>query len=66
MAQLMLFSGNATPELTKKVSDYLSVPVGNASVGRFSDGEIAVEIIEMFEDKTCLYCSQLAHQRTTT
>ena len=46
MAQLMLFSGNATPELTKKVSDYLSVPVGNASVGRFSDGEIAVEIVE--------------------
>ena len=46
MAQLMLFSGNATPELTKKVSEYLSVPVGNASVGRFSDGEIAVEIVE--------------------
>ena len=46
MAQLMLFSGNATPELSKKVSDYLSVPLGNASVGRFSDGEIAVEIVE--------------------
>ena len=46
MAHLMLFSGNATPELSKKVSDYLSVPLGNASVGRFSDGEIAVEIIE--------------------
>ena len=42
----MLFSGNATPELSKKVSDYLSVPLGNASVGRFSDGEIAVEIVE--------------------
>jgi ribose-phosphate pyrophosphokinase len=46
VAQLMLFSGNATPELSKKVSDYLSVPLGNASVGRFSDGEIAVEIVE--------------------
>ena len=46
MAQLMLFSGNATPELSKKVSDYLAVPLGNASVGRFSDGEIAVEIVE--------------------
>ena len=46
MAHLILFSGNATPELSKKVSDYLSVPLGNASVGRFSDGEIAVEIIE--------------------
>ena len=46
MAQLMLFSGNATPELSKKVSEYLAVPMGNASVGRFSDGEIAVEIHE--------------------
>ena len=46
MAQLMLFSGNATPELSQKVSDYLSVPLGNASIGRFSDGEIAVEIVE--------------------
>jgi len=46
VAQLMLFSGNATPELSKKVSDYLAVPLGNASVGRFSDGEIAVEIVE--------------------
>ena len=46
MAQLMLFSGNATPELSKKVSDYLSVPIGDASVGRFSDGEIAVDIVE--------------------
>ena len=46
MAQLMLFSGNATPELSQKVSGYLSVPLGNASIGRFSDGEIAVEIVE--------------------
>ena len=46
MAQLMLFSGNATPDLSKKVSDYLAVPLGNASVGRFSDGEIAIEIAE--------------------
>ncbi len=46
MAQLMLFSGNAPPDLSKKVSDYLAVPLGNASVGRFSDGEIAIEIAE--------------------
>ena len=46
MAQLMLFSGNAIPELSKQVSDYLAVPLGNASVGRFSDGEISVEIKE--------------------
>ncbi|MDB4020876.1 ribose-phosphate pyrophosphokinase [Litorivicinus sp.] len=46
MAHLMLFSGNATPELSKNVSEYLAVPLGNASLGRFSDGEISVEICE--------------------
>jgi len=46
VAHLMLFSGNATPELSKNVSEYLAVPLGNASLGRFSDGEISVEICE--------------------
>lgn len=46
MAQLMLFSGNATLALSEHVSNYLAVPLGTASVGRFSDGEIAVEIVE--------------------
>lgn len=41
---MKLFAGNATPELAQKVADRLYTKLGHASVGRFSDGEISVEI----------------------
>lgn len=44
MADMKLFAGNATPELAQKVADRLYTKLGHASVGRFSDGEISVEI----------------------
>lgn len=40
----MIFSGNANPELTQRVAEYLNIPTGKAVVGRFSDGETMVEI----------------------
>ncbi len=43
---LFVFSGNANTELTNQVVDYLKVPLGKAQVEQFSDGEIAVEILE--------------------
>jgi ribose-phosphate pyrophosphokinase len=46
MSDMMLFSGNATPELAKKIAQNLDAELGEAKVGRFSDGEIAVEILE--------------------
>ena len=42
----MLFAGNANPDLAKAVAAHLHLPLGKASVGRFSDGEISVEIEE--------------------
>lgn len=42
----MVFSGNSNPELAQKVVDKLNIPLGDASVERFSDGEINVEINE--------------------
>jgi ribose-phosphate pyrophosphokinase len=42
----MIFSGRANPELAKKVTDALHIPLGNAMVSNFSDGEITVEINE--------------------
>lgn len=42
----MLFSGGANPVLAEKIADQLRVPVGSADVGRFSDGEVMVEIHE--------------------
>ncbi len=46
MADLMVFTGNANPQLAKKVADKLSVPIGDATISQFSDGEISVEINE--------------------
>ncbi len=46
MSNLVVFSGNATPELANKIANHLHIPLGNANVNRFSDGEVAVEINE--------------------
>jgi ribose-phosphate pyrophosphokinase len=43
---MMVFSGNANPELARRVVERLHIPLGDATVGRFSDGEIMVEINE--------------------
>ena len=42
----MLFSGNANPELAKKVASELSLSLGAADVRKFSDGEVDVCINE--------------------
>lgn len=46
MPDMKLFAGNATPELAQKIADRLYIKLGEASVGRFSDGEISVAINE--------------------
>ena len=43
---LMVFSGTANPVLARSIAECLGVPMGRANVGRFSDGEVAVEIME--------------------
>ncbi|KUJ83285.1 ribose-phosphate pyrophosphokinase [Microbulbifer flavimaris] len=42
----MVFTGNANPELAQKIVDQMAIPLGEAVVKRFSDGEIAVEITD--------------------
>ena len=44
--RLMIFGGNANPELTRKIAAYLQQPLGKVQLTRFSDGETAVEILE--------------------
>lgn len=46
MPDMKLFAGNATPELAHKIADRLYIKLGDAEVGRFSDGEISVMINE--------------------
>nr|WP_242520904.1 ribose-phosphate pyrophosphokinase [Halomonas litopenaei] len=47
----MVFAGNANPELARKVAESLDSRLGNATVGQFSDGEVAVEINENVRGK---------------
>lgn len=51
MSKMMVFTGNANPELAKKVVAQLHLTIGDATVGKFSDGEITVEINENVRGK---------------
>jgi ribose-phosphate pyrophosphokinase len=44
--QMMVFSGNANPVLSAEIAAHLSIPLGKAVVGQFSDGEVMTEIQE--------------------
>jgi len=46
MAQFKLFSGSANREFAKRVSHYLNMDIGGASLQKFSDGEVSVQIHE--------------------
>ena len=48
---LMVFSGNANPRLGAEVAKRLNIALGRAKVGRFSDGEVSVEIEEHVRGK---------------
>ena len=43
---LMIFAGTANPKLANDIARELGVPMGKATMGRFSDGEVAFEIME--------------------
>lgn len=44
--ELKVFSGNANQALAKEICQKMNIPLGNALVGRFSDGEINVQIVD--------------------
>ena len=48
---LMVFTGNANPNLASDVARHLNIHLGRANVGRFSDGEVMVEILENVRGK---------------
>src|SRR5262252_774323 len=49
--RLMLFGGNANPGLAKDVAKHLNLSIGRAIVGKFSDGEVMVELLENVRGK---------------
>lgn len=46
LATMAVFSGNAHPKLAKNIAKVLRLPLAKAQVGRFSDGEFNIEILE--------------------
>ncbi len=48
---MAVFTGNANPVLAQDIARHLMQPLGRAQVGRFSDGEIQVEIMENVRGK---------------
>lgn len=45
-ATMAVFTGNANPQLAQEIARHLMVPLGRASVSRFSDSECTVELLE--------------------
>jgi ribose-phosphate pyrophosphokinase len=65
MDNLKIFSGNANRPLAERICQYLGVPLGDAAVGRFSDGETSVEFRENVRGRdvfviqpTCIPCNE--------
>lgn len=50
-SNLMVFTGNANPALAAKIVKHIGLPLGNANIGKFSDGEISVELNENVRGK---------------
>ncbi len=48
---LMVFTGSANPKLAQKVAKVLNIQLGKATVSRFSDGEVMVELLENVRGK---------------
>ncbi|RXT09003.1 ribose-phosphate diphosphokinase [Ammoniphilus sp. CFH 90114] len=44
--KLKVFTCNANPQLAKEIADHIGIPLGNAEVVRFSDGEIQIKLNE--------------------
>ena len=51
MSDLMIFSGNAIPQLSSKVADLLGLPLAKSTIDKFSDGETQVSIEENVRGK---------------
>ena len=51
LERLMVFTGNANARLAQDVVKHLNIGLGRAIVGRFSDGEVLIELLENVRGK---------------
>jgi len=59
--EMMVFTGNANPKLAKEVVGHLGIGLGRATVGRFSDGEVMVELLENVRGKDIFVLQSTCH-----
>ncbi len=57
----MVFAGNAHPQLARDIVGHLQLPLGQAVVGRFSDGEVMVELMENVRGKDVFIVQPTCH-----
>ena len=62
--RMRIFTGNANPKLAEAVCKHLNISLGRAVVGRFSDGEVMIELLESVEpdDEVVRACERLVSQ----
>ena len=60
-SKIMVFTGNANPDLARKVADRLYLTLGDADVSKFSDGEITVELNENVRGKDVFVIQSTCH-----
>ena len=65
-ANLMVFTGNANPVLAQEVAKHLGIELGRADVGRFSDGEVMVELLENVRGRDVFVLQSTSHPTNDT
>src|SRR5664279_3725879 len=59
--RMRIFTGNANPKLAEAVCKHLNVSLGRCTVGRFSDGEVMVELLENVRGKDVFVLQSTCH-----
>ena len=63
---MMVFTGNANPVLAQEVATHLGIELGRADVGRFSDGEVMLELLENVRGKDVFVLQSTSHPTNDT
>lgn len=58
---MMVFTGNANPALAQEVASHLGIDLGRVDVGRFSDGEVMVELLENVRGRDVFVLQSTSH-----
>src|ERR671912_2444335 len=61
LERLMVFTGNANPKLAQEVAKHLNLSLGRAIVGKFSDGEVMVELLENVRGRDVFVLQSTCH-----